>query len=86
MNPDLEGIKVALDIGLGALSLLLWLGQRRVNKLQVALDTRQNQATENLTTLIKEHDSRIARLEQVDILASATHQASKRSRRRKVRA
>lgn len=75
---DWDAIKIVLDIGLGALSLLLWLRQGKVNKLQVDLDTKQNIATENLAILVRDHDARIARLEQVDILASASHKAATR--------
>lgn len=56
-------LKAALDIGLGAVSILLWLRQGKVNQAQVELDEKQNQATEDLTKLVKDHDSRIRKLE-----------------------
>ena len=56
-------LKAALDIGLGAVSILLWLRQGKVNRAQVELDEKQNQNTEDLTKLVKDHDSRIRKLE-----------------------
>lgn len=56
-------LKAALDIGLGAVSILLWLRQGKVNRAQIELDEKQNQATEDLTKLVKDHDSRIRKLE-----------------------
>ncbi len=55
--------KVLFDMGLGAVSLLLWLRQGKVNKQQMELDAKQNKVTEDLTTMVKDHDVRIARLE-----------------------
>jgi len=56
-------IKTLADIGLGALSLMLWLRQGKVNKQQVELDQKQNKATEDLTTMVKDHEERIGLLE-----------------------
>lgn len=55
--------KTAVDIGLGGISLMLWLRQGKVNKAQVALDAKQNKATDDLAMLIKDHDERISALE-----------------------
>ena len=55
--------KTAVDIGLGAVSLLLWLRQGKVNKLQVELDQKQNDATRDLTTMVRDHETRITKLE-----------------------
>lgn len=60
---DTELFKTALDIGLGSLSLLLWLRQGKVNLMQVELDTKQNKATQDLTTMVRDHEDRIGRLE-----------------------
>lgn len=53
---DAVDFKTAADIGLGAVSLLLWFGQAKTNR-------QQNKATQDLTTMVKEHDNRIDRLE-----------------------
>ena len=56
-------LKLLFDMGLGSVSLLLWLRQGKVNKQQVALDEKQNKATQDLAVIVKDHDVRIARLE-----------------------
>lgn len=56
-------LKTILDIGLGALSIVLWFKQVKVNRLQMDLDTKQNLATQDLTTMVRDHDDRINRLE-----------------------
>lgn len=55
---DLEQTKVALDIGLGAVSLLLWMRQGKVN-------TNQLKANQDLATMVRDHDVRLGRLETV---------------------
>lgn len=55
---DLESAKVALDIGLGAVSLLLWMRQGKVN-------INQLKASQDLTTMVRDHDVRLGRLETV---------------------
>jgi hypothetical protein len=51
-------IKTIADIGLGAVSLMLWLRQGKIN-------AAQEQATKDLTTMVKDHDQRISSLESV---------------------
>ena len=53
LPPDL---KAYLDIGLGAISLLLWMRQGKANAAQLEVN-------KGLTTMVKDHDDRIARLE-----------------------
>lgn len=60
LTPDITNV---LDIGLGAVSLMLWWRQGKVNKAQVELDTKQNKAAEDLTTMVKDHEVRIENLE-----------------------
>ena len=60
---DADTLKTLLDIGLGGVSLLLWLRQGKVNKLQLELDTKQNKATEDLTTMVRDHEERLKTLE-----------------------
>ena len=64
---DADTIKTAVDIGLGAVSLLLWLKQMKVNELQVKLDEKQNAATADLTVMVRDHETRIHRLEHVSV-------------------
>lgn len=71
-TPD---IKTLLDIGLGAVSIMLWMRQGKVNRAQLLLDEKQNKATEDLTTMVRDHDDRIARLE-------GEHLTHSRSRKR----
>lgn len=59
-----ESLKAALDIGLGALSLLLWFRQGKVNKMQMKLDEAQTRATADLTQMVKDHESRLQKLEK----------------------
>ena len=80
-------LKAALDIGLGAVSILLWLRQGKVNRAQVELDVKQNQATEDLTKLVKDHDSRIRKLEDgheelAEVISESKIRLPKRVRRR----
>lgn len=49
-------IKTFADIGLGAISLMLWLRQGKIN-------ASQERATKDLTTMVKDHDLRISSLE-----------------------
>lgn len=56
--------KVLFDMGLGAVSLLLWLRQGKVNKQQMLLDQKQNKVTEDLTVMVKDHEGRITKLER----------------------
>jgi hypothetical protein len=55
--------KTAVDIGLGAISIWLWFKQVGVNRMQVKLDEKQNQATQDLTTMVRDHEDRINKLE-----------------------
>lgn len=65
---DSETIKTLLDIGLGGVSLLLWLRQGKVNKQQLELDKKQNKATEDLTLMVRDHEERLKDLEHVSVL------------------
>lgn len=56
-------VKILVDMGLGAVSLLLWMRQGKVNKAQVELDAKQNKAVADLTVMVKDHDGRLAALE-----------------------
>lgn len=58
-----EYAKTLVDIGLGAVSLMLWFRQGKVNKAQQALDEKQNKTAEDLTLMVKDHDARIITLE-----------------------
>lgn len=62
MIPD--ELKTLIDIGLGGVSLMLWLRQGKVNKAQVALDQAQSKATQDLTTMVKDHEGRLVKLER----------------------
>jgi hypothetical protein len=62
---DLSGdLKTILDVGLGAFSLMLWLRQGKTNKQQLEINAAQNRATQDLTTMVKDHDARIGHLEK----------------------
>ena len=65
---DLSAMPVELrtlaDIGLGAISLMLWLRQGKVNKQQVLLDEHQNKVTADLTIMVKDHEQRLIKLEK----------------------
>lgn len=73
-------LKQALDIGLGAVSLLLWLRQGKVNKAQLALDEQQTKATQDLTTMVRDHDDRIAKLENEHITLNSRRRKGTRAR------
>jgi hypothetical protein len=75
LSPD---IKTVLDIGLGALSLMLWFRQGKVNKAQLQLDEKQNKATEDLTKMVRDHDDRIAALETEHLSITRRKQKAKR--------
>lgn len=60
LPPD---IRTYVDMGLGAVSLLLWFRQGKVNKAQLELDTKQNKAMADLTVMVRDHDTRIEALE-----------------------
>lgn len=62
-----DEIKTMVDVGLGAVSLLLWLRQGKVNKQQVTLDQAQNKAMQDLTTMVKDHEGRIGLLEETSV-------------------
>ena len=64
---DSDTLKTLLDIGLGDVSLLLWLRQGKVNKQQLELDKKQNKATEDLTLMVRDHEERIKVLEHVSV-------------------
>jgi hypothetical protein len=57
-------IKVLLDIGLGAVSLMLWVRQGKVNAAQQKIDEKQNKTAEDLTVMVRDHESRIVTLER----------------------
>lgn len=57
-------IRTYADLGLGAVSLLLWFRQGKVNKAQIELDTKQNKAMADLTVMVRDHDTRISKLEK----------------------
>lgn len=57
-------IRTYVDMGLGAVSLLLWFRQGKVNKAQLELDTKQNKAMADLTVMVRDHDTRLALLER----------------------
>lgn len=57
-------LKTYVDLGLGAVSLLLWFRQGKVNKAQIELDTKQNKAVADLTVMVRDHDGRLGRLER----------------------
>jgi hypothetical protein len=59
-----EYMKTLVDIGLGAVSLMLWFRQGKVNRAQQALDEKQNKTAEDLTLMVKDHDARIVTLER----------------------
>lgn len=61
LSPEL---KIYFDLGLGAVSLMLWVRQGKVNKQQTELDKKQNKVTEDLVTMVKDHDVRIEKLER----------------------
>lgn len=60
---DTELVKTLVDIGLGGVSLLLWLRQGKVNKAQMEIDAKQNRAQEDLTLMVRDHETRIQSLE-----------------------
>lgn len=64
---DVDSLKVVLDIGLGGLSLLLWVRQGKVNTAQVDIDKKQTASIDNLSELVKEHDARISTLERARV-------------------
>lgn len=70
-------LKALLDIGLGGMSLLLWLRQGKVNKLQMQLDERQNKTTQDLTIMVKDHEQRLG------ILETNKHAARRSGRKRR---
>lgn len=51
-----ESFKTFVDIGLGAVSLMLWFRQGKVNKAHL-------KAAEDLTTMVRDHEVRITSLE-----------------------
>jgi len=73
-------VKSLLDIGLGAVSIMLWMRQGKVNKAQLILDEKQNKATEDLTTMVRDHDDRIARLEGEHLSQSRSRRPSRKNR------
>lgn len=56
-------LKTIIDIGFGALALVLWVRQGKINKAQLDLDSKQNKTTEDLVTMVKDHEDRIRQLE-----------------------
>jgi hypothetical protein len=59
-----DSIKTAVDIGLGAVSLMLWFRQGKVNMAQQKIDEKQNKTAEDLTMMVKDHETRIITLER----------------------
>lgn len=57
MDADL---KTYADLGLGAVSLLLWLRQGKVNRTQV-------ETNRQLTTMVHDHETRLAALETREV-------------------
>lgn len=70
VSPDL---KTVADIGLGAISLLLWFRQSKLWQTQV-------KTTQDLTTMVKDHEDRIKSLEHASVNTLAAR-VRKRSRR-----
>lgn len=60
-----EEIKTLVDIGLGAVSLMLWFRQGKVNKAQQEIDQKQNKTAEDLTIMVKDHETRLVTLESI---------------------
>lgn len=60
----LSDYKALLDIGLGAVSLMLWFRQGKVNAAQQKIDEKQNKTAEDLTVMVKDHEARIVTLER----------------------
>ena len=59
-----EYTKTLVDIGLGAVSLMLWFRQGTVNRAQQKIDEKQNKTAEDLTMMVKDHEARIITLER----------------------
>ena len=57
MNFDADSAKAALDIGLGALSLMLWARQGKTNSIHL-------KANQDLAAVVQNHDHRIVKLEK----------------------
>lgn len=66
--------KTLVDIGLGAVSLMLWFRQGKVNTAQQKIDEKQNKTAEDLTMMVKDHEARIVTLERIP------HRPTKRSK------
>lgn len=71
-------LQTLADIGLGGLSLLLWWRQGKVNKAQVELDAKQNKAAEDLTTMVKDHETRLVSLETARVKAVRRRKRARR--------
>ena len=56
--------KTLVDIGLGAVSLMLWFRQGKVNAAQQKIDEKQNKTAEDLTMMVKDHETRLTTLER----------------------
>lgn len=59
-----EYTKTLVDIGLGAVSLMLWFRQGKVNQAQRIIDEKQNKTAEDLTTMVRDHETRLITLER----------------------
>lgn len=59
-----EYAKTLVDIGLGAVSIMLWLRQGKVNQAQQVIDQKQNKTAEDLTLMVKDHETRLITLER----------------------
>lgn len=55
-----DDVKTIVDIGLGAVSLMLWFRQGSVNKAQT-------EAIQDLTKMCKSHDDRLEVLESIPL-------------------
>lgn len=57
--------KTLIDIGLGAMALLLWFRQGKVNKDQAQTNKVQADTNQKLTTMVADHEVRLTALESV---------------------
>jgi hypothetical protein len=78
-----DELKTLVDIGLGAVSLMLWFRQGKVNKAQQEIDAKQNQTSADLTMMVRDHETRITKIESGELQPVQVLQVARQAKRKR---